>query len=442
MFKKFYCLAIILFFIIPINISAKQLYHYKLKNDLQLFVKIDRRAPVVVSQIWYKVGSSYETLGITGISHVLEHMMFQGTQKYPPGKLMQIVAANGGSQNAATSYDYTYYYQELPAKNLALSFKLEADRMSNLLLSKKRFAKEIKVVREERRLRTDNNPPALTFERFFAAANIAIAYHHPIIGWMNDLQYLTIKDLKKWYKKYYVPNNAILVVVGNVQPNKAYLLAKKYFGKIKAKPLPTTKPQYNVPALGKRTVTVNVPAKVAIILMGYNVPVIKTVEHLWQSYALAVISGILDAGNSSRLKKELIRGKQNAAVAKAEYYPFSRLPSIIILGGMPTQKHSIQELQQAFLAQIKKLQTALVTPEELQRIKNQLIAQRVFMQDALAAQATEIGSLESVGLSWRLGKNFIAEIEKVTPQQIQQVAREFLTTKHLTVAILQPEKET
>jgi zinc protease len=439
MFKKFCCLAIILFFIIPINISARQLYHYKLKNGLQLFVKIDRRAPVVVSQIWYKVGSSYETLGITGISHVLEHMMFQGTQKYPPGKLMQIVAAHGGSQNAATSYDYTYYYQELPAKNLSLSFKLEADRMSNLLLSKKRFAKEIKVVREERRLRTDNNPPALTFERFFAAANIAIAYHHPIIGWMNDLQYLTIKDLKKWYKKYYVPNNAILVVVGNVQPNKVYLLAKKYFGKIKAKPLPITKPQYNVPSLGKRTVTVNVPAKVAIILMGYNVPVIKTAEHLWQSYALAVISGILDAGNSSRLRKELIRGQQIAAVAKAEYYPFSRLPSIFILGGMPTQKHSIQELQQAFLAQIKKLQTTLVTPKELQRIKNQLIAQRVFMQDALAAQATEIGSLESVGLSWRLGKNFIAEIEKITPQQIQQAAKEFLITKRLTVAILQPQ---
>lgn len=439
MLKKICCLSAALFLLLntPI-ILANTVHHYKLKNGLQLFVKVDHTTPVVVSQIWYKVGSSYEPLGITGISHALEHMMFQGSKNYPPKKLMQIVAAHGGEQNAATSYDFTFYYQELPAKYLELSFELEADRMHNLTLSKQRFAKEIQVVREERRLRTDNDPQALTLERFLAAANIATAYHHPIIGWMNDLQHLTIEDLRHWYKQYYSPNNTVLVVVGDVNPNAVYALAKKHFAKIKPKTLPITKPQRNLLPLGKRIVTVNAPAKLPMLFLGYNVPVIKTAQKPWQPYTLAVIAGILDIGHSSRLKKELIRKQQIAAIAQAYYDPFDRLPSIFILAGIPTPKHNVKELQQAFLAQIKKLQTTLIENKELQKIKTQIIAQNIFMRNSLSMQAEEIGRLESVGLSWKIGESFDEKINQVTPQQVQIAAQEFLTDKRLTIAILQP----
>jgi len=418
---------------------ANQVYNYKLNNGLKLLVKVDRRAPVVVSQIWYKIGSSYEPQGLTGISHVLEHMMFQGTKKYPPGKLMRLVAAHGGEQNAATSYDFTFYYQKLPAKNLALSFKLEADRLTNLLLLDKRFAKELQVVIEERRLRTDNNPQALTLERFFAAANIGTAYHHPIIGWMHDIKHLTINDLKTWYQQYYAPNNAILIVVGDVNPNQVYTLAKKYFSQIKAKKLPDTKPQRNVPPLGKRTVTVNAPAKIPIIFIGYNVPSIKTATKSWYPYALSAITAILSAGKSSRLPKELVRHQQIAAWAEAEYDPFKRLSDVFILASMPTKNHSIKQLEQALLAQIKRLQTTLVSKQELQKIKTQLTAQKIFAQDSLEMQAEEFGRLESAGLSWKIGKNFIREINKITPKQIKEVAKKFLNDKHLTIAILKPQ---
>ena len=439
MLKKIgYSIVILSLILYTQTTLAYNVHHYKLKNGLQLFVKVDRTAPVVISQVWYKVGSSYEPLGITGISHALEHMMFQGSKNYPAKKLMQIVAAHGGEQNAATSHDFTFYYQKLPAKYLELSFKLEADRMQNLTLSKQRFAKEIQVVREERRLRTDNNPQALTFERFLATANIATAYHHPIIGWMNDIQHLTIEDLRHWYRQHYAPNNAILVVVGDVNPNKVYALAKKQFAKIKPKTLPTIKPQHNLPPLGKRTVIINTPAKLPMIFLGYNVPVIKTAKKPWQPYALAVIASILDLGHSSRLNKELIRKQQIAAAAQANYDPFDRLTNIFILAGVPTPKHKIKELQQAFLAQIKKLQTTLVSTKELQKIKTQLTAQNTFMRDSLSAQAEEIGRLESVGLSWKIGEDFVDEINKITPQQVQIAAKEFLTNKRLTIAILQP----
>lgn len=432
-------IVILLCLMFPSLSLANQIYNYQLKNGLKLFVKVNHRAPVVISQIWYKVGSSYEPLGLTGISHALEHMMFQGTKKYPPGKLMRLVAAHGGEQNAATSYDFTFYYQKLSAKDLALSFKLEADRLENLLLLNKRFAKELQVVIEERRLRTDNNPQALTFERFFAAANIGTAYHHPIIGWMNDLKHLTVNDLRAWYKQYYTPNNAILVVVGDVNPNKVYALVKKYFGDLKAKKMHVIKPQYNAPHLGKRTVIVQAKAKIPIIFMGYNVPSIKTTDKPWYPYALSAIAAILSAGKSSRLPKELIRRQQIAAWAEAEYDPFSRLSNVFILAGMPTKNYSIKQLEQALLEQIKRLQTTLVAKQELQKVKTKIAAQKTFAQDSLEAQAEEIGGLESVGLSWKIGENFVRQINKITPQQIQEAAKKFLINKRLTIAILKPQ---
>lgn len=435
--SKIAVMALIWLFTVTSGI-AKAPYHYTLKNGLEIFVKIDNRTPSVVSQIWYKVGSSYETLGITGISHTLEHMMFQGTKTYPPGKLNQLIASHGGIQNAMTSSDFTMYYQELPAKYLALSFKLEADRMQNLVLNPMRFQKEMQVIQEERRLRIDNNPLATTLERFLATANLASNYNHPVIGWMNDIKHLTITDLTTWYNNYYAPNNAIIVVVGDVKPKHVLQLAKKYFGEILAQKPKTIKPHPQLIKLGKRELTIHLPTKLTLLLIGFNVPSINTAKQAWKPYALTIIASILSKGKSSRFKKFLIRKQKIASEAYADYNPFSRLPTLFMLVGMPTPKKTITDLQHALWQQIKALQTKLVNKDELQRIKTQLIADKTFMQDSLFMQAFVIGKLESVGLSWHIYQNFIPMLNKITPKQIQLVSREFLIPNNSTTAILKP----
>lgn len=235
--------------------AFSQVQEYTLNNGLKVLVKEDHRAPVVVSMIWYNVGSADEPVGITGVSHAIEHMMFKGTSKYPVGVFSKTIAALGGQENAFTNNDYTAYYEKLDADHLATSFELEADRMNNLLLNSEEFAKEIKVIQEERRLRTDNNPQALAFERFLATAHLTAPYNHPVIGWMNDLKQMKVEDLKKWYESYYAPNNATLVVVGDVNPEKVHALAERYFGSIAKRPIASRKPQQEPSALGKKWFT-------------------------------------------------------------------------------------------------------------------------------------------------------------------------------------------
>ncbi len=419
------------------NVQAKD---YRLANGLKLLVVEDNRAPVVAVQIWYKVGSAHETNGISGLSHLLEHLMFDGTKKYPSDSLTRIVAENGGKQNAATSQDFTFYFEQMSADKLPLAFDLEADRMQNLNITQKEFDKEIKVVREERRMRTNDNPQALTQERFNANAHLASPYHHPVVGWMNDLNNLKLSDAQKWYKTWYAPNNATIVVVGDVQPNNVYKLAKKYFGKIKpSQSIPTLKPQHEPPPLGTRTVNVNTPAKVPFILMGYNVPSIKTAKQEWVPYALAVASGVLGGSASSRLQRNLVRGKEIASEADADYQPYTLFSSLFVISGTPAPGHTTKELRKAFNAAIKKLQTSLVTKEELQRIKAQVIADKIYSQDSMVYTGIQLGNLVSIGLPWQTINKDITQLQQVTPQQIQEVARKYLVPSRLTIAVLTPQ---
>ncbi|RMG55212.1 MAG: insulinase family protein, partial [Gammaproteobacteria bacterium] len=249
-----------------------RIHQYRLRNGMQVIVREDHRAPVVQSMVWYRVGSSFEHSGITGISHVLEHMMFKGTKRYPGGSFSRIISENGGQENAFTSYDYTAYYQYLAADRLEVALKLEADRMRNLTLAEKDFLKEVEVVKEERRLRTEDNPDALTLERFLATAWMNGPYHNPVIGWMTDLDSLTIEDLKDWYRRWYAPNNAILVVVGDVDPTRVLALARRYFGVLPAEPLSTPKPRTEVEQHGERRITVHAPAEVPYLIMGWKAP--------------------------------------------------------------------------------------------------------------------------------------------------------------------------
>lgn len=420
--------------------SNPLVHEYMLDNGLKLIVKEDHRAPVVVSQVWYKVGSSYEPTGLTGISHVLEHMMFKGTPNHPPNAFSRIIAANGGRENAFTGRDYTGYYQQLENSRLPISFELEADRMRHLLLPEAEFAKEIQVVMEERRLRTDDDPEALTYEHFNGVAFINSPYRHPVIGWMDDLENLTVADLKQWYATWYAPNNATVVVVGDVNPEEVLSLAKKYFGPLKANKVIPPKPRREIEQLGIREIKVKAPAELPYLLMGYQTPALTTIDKgsEWETYALEVLAGVLDGGDSARLSKHLVRDSQIAASASAGYSLYTRLQNLFMLDGTPAQGRTIAELEQALRAQIKRLQDEKVSDAELTRIKAQVVASEVYGRDSTMSQAMQIGTLETVGLDWRLIDDYVAKISAVTAAQIQQVARKYLIDDHLTLAVLDP----
>lgn len=421
-----------------IKLPPQNIHEFTLDNGLKLVVRPDRRAPVVVSYVWYRVGSADEPGGLTGISHVLEHMMFKGTPRYPQGVFSKIIAEHGGKENAFTSTDYTAYYQELAADNLELSFKLEADRMQNLMFSPEEYKKEIEVVKEERRMRIDDNPNALTYERFNAAAHIAHPYHHLTIGWMSDIEQITVADLKRWYDQWYAPNNAVLVVVGNVNPQETFRLAKKYFNSIPRKTLPPSRHFPEPKPLGERRLTVKAPAQLPLIIIGYNVPSFKTAKHQWEVYALNVLDGILSSGNSSRLARRLIRGSQIASNISCGYDLYDRYDSLFMCEGTPSQKHNITELEKAIHQEIEQLKNAPVTEKELKRIKAKILAHYIYDKDSLSNQAYQIGALETNGISWHEIENYINNINAISAEQVQQVAKKYLTSERLTTALLKP----
>jgi len=419
-------------------LAAGAVHEYQLANGLKLIVKEDHRAPVVVSQVWYRVGASYEHDGITGLSHMLEHMMFQGTRNHAPGEFSRIVAENGGEENAFTSQDYTAYYQRLEKDRLPVSFELESDRMRNLLLQQQEYDKELKVVMEERRLRTEDQPTSLTYEQFAAAAFTTSSYRNPTIGWMNDLENMHLQDLQGWYERWYAPNNAVVVVAGDVVPGEVLKLARKYFEPLKPETITPPKPRIEPEQQGPRRITVEVPAEVPYLLIGYKVPALKTAEQDWEPYALEVLSGILDGGDSARLTRNLVRGAQVAASAGAGYDLYDRQSGLFLLDGTPENSTSMETLESALHAQVRQLQEAPVTDEELARVKAQVVASDVYQKDSIMNQAMQIGQLESVGLDWSLMDQYVARVNAVTAAQVQAVAKKYLVEERQTVAVLKP----
>ena len=419
-------------------IYAADVQEFTLKNGLKLFVKEDHRAPLVATQVWYKVGSGDEVTGHTGISHLLEHMMFKGTEKYPQGELDKIIARHGGTQNAFTSSDMTAYIQKMPSDQLDISFELEADRMANLKMQQEAFDKELQVVLEERRMRYEDNPQALTYERFLAAAYIANPYHNPTIGWMDDIKQVTRDQAYQWYKNWYAPNNAIIVVVGDVNPKDVDKLAEKYFGKIKPTKIARRLPDLSLKPLGKRELVVKAPAKLSWLVMGYNVPHYTKFEKSWEPYALIVLAGILDGGKSARLEKDLIREKRIALEISASFSPYKRYGTLFKFTGVPAKDVTPKQLEEAIISEINQLKKELVTEQELSRVKAQAVAEHVYEKDSMSGQAFEIGGLEIIGLSWREGEEFPKKIEAVTAEQVHEVAKKYLVEDRLTVAILEP----
>jgi len=417
---------------------------FKLKNGLKLIVKEDHRSPVVVSQVWYRAGSVDEVNGKTGVAHVLEHMMFKGTKKIPAGQFSRIIASAGGKENAFTGTDYTCYFQQLEKSNLPLSFKLEADRMTNLQITDEEFAKEIKVVMEERRWRTEDKPQSKVNEQFQATTFRAHPYGRPVVGFMNDLENMTAADAREWYRNWYVPNNATVVVVGDVKTQEVLKLAKQYFGNLKPRKLPERKPQTEPPQIGERRVVVKAPGKLPYLAMGFHTPTLQTVaktpEQAWEPYALDVLAGVLSGNDSARLNQKLVRETSLAVDVGAGYDSTSRgRESLFELVGTPSEGKTVAELEAALIAEIEKIKTGGVTQEELNRVKAAVIAADVYQRDSMFYQGMQIGQLETMDYSWRLLKEYPEKLKAVTSEQIQAVAKKYLVKDNMTVATLDPQ---
>ncbi|MEF3192709.1 MAG: insulinase family protein [Halothiobacillaceae bacterium] len=417
---------------------APEVYEDHLPNGLRILVQPDHRAPVVTTQVWYKVGSSDEPGGLTGISHMLEHMMFKGTAKVPAGKFSEIIAAHGGQENAFTSRDYTAYFQTLAKDDLEVAFELEADRMRNLLLREEDFAKELEVVKEERRMRTEDDPNARLYEQFEAAAWLNGGYHHPIIGWMSDLDHLRVEDLRSWYRAHYAPNNATLVVVGDVTPAEVKRLALKHFGPLQPFKLAGRERRLAIEQVGERRLVLRAPAKLPALLMGYRAPVLMDDVPAWEPYALTVLAGILDGGQSARLQQRLVRELRLAGEVGAGYGADSRLGDLFLLSAVPSEGVDIRTLEQALRQEIARLRDEPVSAAELARVKAQVIAAEVYGRDSVFYQAMRLGTYETVGLGYQRLNELVPGIEAVTAEQVQAVARKYLIDDRLTVGVLDP----
>ncbi|CAG0957156.1 zinc protease [Methylophilaceae bacterium] len=421
-------------------VSFAEIHEFRLDNGMRVIVQEDHRSPVVVSQVWYRAGSIDEVNGKTGVAHVLEHMMFKGTRNIKPGQFSRIIAAAGGRDNAFTGRDYTAYYQQLEKSRLPLSIKMEADRMNNLVLTDEEFAKEIKVVMEERRWRTEDQAQSKVYEQFNAAVYNAHPYGRPIVGWMNDLENMTAADAREWYRTWYAPNNAILVVVGDVNPQDVLKHARKHFGPLKSRALPARKPQVEPEQKGERRIIVKAQAELPYVLMGFRTPALNDPETEWEPYALEILAGVLDGNASARLNQSLVRESQIAVDVGAGYDMTQRgRQSLFLLEGTPSQGRTVAELEAALLQQVEKIKESGVTADELQRVKAQVIAADVYKRDSMFYQAMQIGQLETTGYSWKMLKDYPARLEAVTPEQVQEVARKYLVRDVLTVATLDPQ---
>ena len=420
---------------------ARTTFETTLKNGLKVIIREDHRSPMVMTQIWYGVGSSDESGNLLGISHVLEHMMFKGTSKVPNDEFTRLSRIYGGRVNASTFTNYTNYYQLYPKTYLPMALELEADRMSNLLLRQQDFDPEIKVVMEERRLRTDDNPRSLAFERFKWIAYPTSHYRQPVIGHMKNLQNIQLEDVKKWYRDWYIPNNAILIIVGDVDSENALLQVQKYFGDIPARKIPARNDVLEFDRVGYRHMELNLPVQVPNLFMAWNVRSMVTAKNPQDAYALTIIKNLLDGGISSRLQDRLVRDKKVLTAISVSYDPYSRGDSLLSISALPVDGVSLQEAEKAIQNEIDLLKTELIKPEEVERVTAKFVSNLVYSQDDIAGQTKMIGNLEINGLSFRLMDELPKHFETVTPQDIQRVANIYFSRDNLSTLYLSPENK-
>lgn len=438
-------------------------HEYKLDNGLKVIIKEDHRAPVVMTQLWYKVGSSDEPSDKGGISHLLEHMMFKGTEQISGTDFERLTAKYGGVNNAFTSYDYTGYYELFPANRLSLALELEADRMTNLQFDPAAFAKEHQVVMEERRQRTDDDPIAKAYEAFRLQALPDSPKGESVIGPMAELESITLPDLKAWYKQWYVPNNATLVIVGDVNPDAALTQVKRYFADIPKRVLPKRASVRQSGFRGYEQTTTKQAVKVPMLIMAYNVPSLwstidnddhqatqshtvnnkspktQSLAQRKDTFALSLAQAVLDGGLSSRLERRLVREQGLLASVGTSYDLLERGDGLFLIQATPREGVSLEQVQNAILTEIEKLKTDPIAADEITRAKTNTMTGLIYAQDSMEGQAQMIGSLQSIGIDDTLLAKLPAELDQVSVSDIQKAAKTYLVKDNLSVMNVEPE---
>jgi len=418
---------------------TRSTFETTLKNGLKVIIREDHRAPMVMTQIWYKVGSADESGNTLGISHVLEHMMFKGTSKVPNDEFTRISRIYGGSINAATFTNYTNYYQLYPKAYFPMALELEADRMSNLLLRQQDFEPEIKVVMEERRQRTEDNPRSRAFERFKWISYPTSHYRQPVIGHMKTLNNIQLNDVKQWYKTWYTPNNAILVIVGDVESEQALLQVQKYFADTPSRVTPQRNDVHEFEHLGYRHMEINTDVQVPNLYMTWNVKSLASAINPQDAYALTIIRSLLDSGISSRLQDRLVRDRKLLTSVSVSYDPYNRGDSLFSISALPANGVSFEDAQKAIQAEVDALKTEDIPKHELERITTRFVSNLIYNQDSIAGQAKMIGNLEVNGLSYRLMDELPKYYENVSMSDIQRIANSYFIRENLSTLYLAPE---
>jgi zinc protease len=405
-----------------------------LDNGLRVLLLEDHRSPIVTVQTWYRVGSRNEARGATGIAHFLEHLMFRGTAAHGPGVFARTVERNGGQDNAFTSQDVTSYYVDIAADRLDLVLELEADRMHNLVLDPKIITSEREVVIEERRTRTEDDPGGALGEEVSATAFRAHPYGQPIIGWMIDIRRITPEEIRAFYRTYYAPGNALLVVAGDFKAQAVLSKIRAVYGAIpRSSPPPpvlAVEPAQN----GERRVSVQRPAELPIVYLGYPVPNQTSPD----APALEVLSVVLSGGRASRLYRHLVHERQLALEAGGDYSYFSIDPNLFWFWATPLPGQTADTLEKELLGEMEQLRKDPVGDVELKRAKNQIEASFVFQDDSIHRRASLLARFELVG-GYAMKDGYLDRIRAVTAADLQRVARTYFQDERKNVGILLPK---
>ncbi|MFQ5802008.1 MAG: M16 family metallopeptidase [Candidatus Methylomirabilales bacterium] len=429
-------LAVLALLVQGVQARELEVFETTLDNGLKVLLLEEHKAPVVTFHVWYRVGSRNEQLGRTGLAHLMEHMMFKGTPKIGSQQFSQMVKRNGGRDNAFTSQDFTGYFVTIAADRIRLPLELEPDRMVNLLLDPEEVQRERSVVMEERRLRTEDDPTSSLWEEVEAAAFKAHPYRRPVIGWMGDIRQLTRVDLQAFYRTYYLPNNAVVVVVGDFSRKELLPRVREAFGTIPRGPEPPPVRSIEPPQHGERRVVLKrKDAELPFVMAAYHVPNLTDPD----SHPLEVLEVLLAGGRSARFHRRLVYEKQLALSAGAHYARVSADPELFTLYVSPLPGKEVEEVEQALYAEIERVKTELVSERELQKAKNQIEASFIFSQDSIFSLARQLASYEVVA-GWRYWKAYLPGIRAVTREDIRRVAQKYLTAEHRTVGILIPAR--
>ena len=415
---------------------------YTLANGLTVIIKPDRRAPTAVHMLYVRVGAMDETDGTSGVAHVLEHMLFKGTADVKVGEFSRRVAALGGRENAFTSRDSTGYFQQIPKERLEEVMRLEADRFANNQWPDEEFKKELEVVKEERRLRTDDNPRSQLFEQLSGVVYQASPYRRPVVGWMSDLEAMTPNDAREFYKRWYTPANAAVIVAGDVDPAQVRQLVERHYGKIATRPVPPRKPRDEPVQNGMRRMEFKAPADQAYIALAYKMPQLRSFEagsEADDALALTVLSAVLDGYDGARLDRALTRGADRIADSvDASYGLWGRGPQLFTLTGVPAAGKTPEQVEAALRAEVVKVARDGVTEAELNRVKTRWIAGEIYKLDSVMNQARELGSAWIMGMPLDANERLLERLRGVTAEQVKSVAARYFGDEQLSVGILRP----